>query len=511
MTPPDRAALASGLEHRALVYSPTGKDGRLIAKVLDRASLLAYVGASAGDIVDELAKGAGCVVVADEALTTDFLRAITEHLAVQPAWSDLPVLVLSKRGLDSPAMRNIYLRLGNVTLLERPVQSITLVSAVSSALRARKRQYEMRKVDRRKDEFLAMLAHELRNPLAPIAAASDLLSYVDLERRQIKETSEIISRQVAHMTGLIDDLLDVSRVSRGLVALEQTLLDVRQVVSNALEQVRPLIDTRRHRLAVHIPPEAALVRGDQKRLIQVLTNLLNNAAKYSLDGGSIRLTVEVEPNDVVIRIDDEGIGMTQDTVAHVFEMFTQAERTPDRSQGGLGIGLALVRSLVELHGGKVAAFSAGLGKGSEFTVVLPRAAEPAALAAAGQGSPAAQPAKGRRLLLVDDNVDAARLLAMLLEASGYEVMVEHNAQGALLRAQACAPDACLLDIGLPDMDGNELARQLRSPEGAGPTLIAITGYGQEQDRKRTSASGFDFHFVKPVKTEQLLHVLSTLT
>jgi signal transduction histidine kinase len=494
-----------------VVYTPTGKDGKLITKVLERAELECYVCSNSGDVINELDKGAGGILIADEALTTDFLRSIAQYLKQQQTWSDLPVLVLSKRGLDSPEMRNIYLKLGNVTLLERPVQSVTLVSAATSALRARTRQYEMREVDRRKDEFLAMLAHELRNPLAPIGAASDLLRHVHLDRNRIQQTSEIISRQVKHMTGLIDDLLDVSRVSRGLVTLEQSLLDVRQIVSNAVEQVRPLIDSRRHRLTVQTPPESASVHGDQKRLIQVVTNLLNNAAKYSPDGANITLTVDVDQDSVIIRVIDEGIGMRQDIIGRVFEMFTQAERTPDRSQGGLGIGLALVKSLVGLHNGTVAAFSAGIEKGSQFTVTLPRVSKSDAVHIPDELPGAMMPAKRRRLLLVDDNVDAVRLLAMLLESAGHEIIVEHSAKSGLARAQLDAPDACLLDIGLPDMDGNELARQLRAqPETARSTLIAITGYGQEQDRRGTAEAGFDHHFVKPVNIEKLLQVLSIL-
>ena len=499
------------MENRVLVYAPTGKDGKLISKVLERADLDCYVCSSSDELIDELSKGVGTMLVADEALTTDFLRSITRYLKQQQAWSDLPVLVLSKRGLDSPEMRNIYLKLGNVTLLERPLQSVTLVSAVSSALRARKRQYEMREIDRRKDEFLAMLAHELRNPLAPISAASDLLRLVELDRPRIQHTSEIISRQVSHMSGLIDDLLDVSRVSRGLVTLEESLLDARQIVDNAMEQVRPLIDSRRHRLTVQFPPEAAFIRGDRKRLIQVITNLLNNAAKYSPEGSDITLKMDVDEENVVFNVIDDGIGMAQKVIDHVFELFTQAERTSDRSQGGLGIGLALVKSLVEMHHGSVAAHSAGIGKGSRFIVVLPRVSKLDTLDDSGERADALMPARSRRLLVVDDNVDAAHLLAMLLESAGYEAIVEHNATSALNRAQLIMPDVCLLDIGLPDMDGTELARHLRTqPATAKSILIAITGYGREQDRKSAADAGFDHHFVKPVNMEQLLQLLSAL-
>lgn len=499
------------MEHRVLVYTPTGKDGKLIAKVLGRADIECKICTSPSEIIGGLGSGAGCILIADDALTTDFMKAIAQFFKQQPTWSDLPILVLSKRGLDSAEMRSIYVKLGNVTLLERPVQGVTLVSAVTAALRGRRRQYEMRAIDRRKDEFLAMLAHELRNPLAPIGAASELLRFIHLDPVRIQQTSEVITRQVKHMTSLIDDLLDASRVSRGLVNLERLPVDARQLVSSAVEQVRPLIDARRHRLTIQTPPGATMILGDQKRLIQVITNLLNNAAKYTPEGGNILLTLDVELDRAIIKVVDDGIGMTQAVIDHVFEMFTQAERTSDRSQGGLGIGLALVKSLVELHDGTVSVFSAGIGKGSHFTVCLPRIAVQEAHSEPHKSVRSAAPVKGRRMLVVDDNFDAAHMLAMLLEATGHETIIEHTAKGALERARTELPEICLLDIGLPDLDGNDLARQLRAhPETARAILIAITGYGQEHDRKRTAESGFDHHFVKPVDMEKLLQLLSAL-
>ncbi len=497
------------MENRILIYAPIGKDARLVSQLLGRAGLACFVCAHTADIIDELGKGVGALFIVDEALTPEFLKSLMQFLEHQQTWSDLPILVLSKQGMNSSAMRNIYSKLGNATLLERPVQSVTLISATQSALRARKRQYEMREVDRRKDEFLAMLAHELRNPLAPVSAASDLLKLGNLDRERIRQTSEVISRQVKHMTGLIDDLLDVSRVSRGLVTLDQTTLDARQIVTSAVEQVRPLIDSRRHRLTVQTSPESAYIQGDQKRLIQVITNLLNNAAKYTPAGGNIILTMDVDSEHVVFSVSDNGIGMAQKMISRVFEMFEQAERTSDRSEGGLGIGLAIVKSLVELHRGTVTAQSAGAEKGSTFTIMLPRITRLDEAALHDQPDMLTQQTTGRRVLVVDDNVDAACMLAMFLESAGHEVMVEHNARNALVRARAEVPDVCLLDIGLPDMDGNDLARQLRAQtETATSVLIAITGYGQEFDRKKTAAAGFNHHFVKPVDMEQLLGLLA---
>ncbi len=499
------------MENRVLIYAPIGKDARLISQVLERAGIECFICTHVAEIIDELGKGVGAFFIVEEALNAEFLRSFSGFLKYQQTWSDLPIIVLSKRGLDAPGMRRIYQELGNVTLLERPVQSVTLLTAASSALRGRNRQYEMREIDRRKDEFLAMLAHELRNPLAPVSAASELLKIANLDQDRIKETSEIISRQVKHMTGLIDDLLDVSRVSRGRVTLDHALLDVRKIVANAVEQVRPLIDSRRHRLTVQTPPESAFVQGDQKRLIQVISNLLNNAAKFTPDGGSIGLSLNVDSRNVVFTVTDNGIGMAPNMIDHAFEMFSQAERSSDRSQGGLGIGLSLVKSLVELHFGSVAAHSAGIGKGSTFSITLPRIAYSDELLTQTHSTETPPSAKRRRMLLVDDNFDAARMLGMFLESAGHEVFIEHSASSALERGRAEAPDVCLLDIGLPDIDGNELAKHFRAqPETAKSVLIAITGYGQEPDRKRTAEVGFHHHFVKPVDMEKLLEILAEL-
>ena len=372
-----------------------------------------------------------------------------------------------------------------------------------------KAEAALRAADRRKDEFLAMLAHELRNPLAPISAAADLLAMTDLEAAMVRQTSVVISRQVRHMAGLVDDLLDVSRVTRGLVRIRRDRLDIRQVACEAVEQVQPLLEARGHRMTIHAPPQAALVSGDRNRLVQVVANLLNNAAKYTPRGGNIQVDIEVGNATVDIHVTDDGIGMAPDLIDHAFELFTQAERTSDRSQGGLGIGLALVRSLVTLHGGRVVAHSDGAGKGSRFTVTLGRAREGLAGASGGPGlSPVVQTVR-LKVLIVDDNQDAAAMEAMVVEALGHEVMVEHGAREALQRAAAECPQVCLLDIGLPDMDGNELARRLRrQPETAASVLIAVTGYGQEHDRAISRAAGFDYHFVKPMDAIQLADLLA---
>lgn len=365
--------------------------------------------------------------------------------------------------------------------------------------------------DRRKDDFLAMLAHELRNPLAPIAAAAEVLQMRASDEQLTRRTSQIITRQVRHMTGLVNDLLDVSRVTRGLVTITKTTLDLKSVVYSAVEQVRPFIEAQGHHLLFDLAAEKACVMGDQKRLVQIFTNLLNNAAKYTPQGGEIRLGLAVEGSNLLMSIEDNGIGMPAELQPHVFELFTQAERTSDRTQGGLGIGLALAKNLTELHGGTISGFSAGIGKGSAFAVRLPRhrplASGPANSTDKGEvDTPTAKQAL--RILVVDDNEDAAQMLALYLESLGHKVQTEYTARGALARSVVERPDVYILDIGLPEMDGNELAGHLRAQPGtAAAQIIAVTGYGQEHEKMRSMASGFNQYLVKPVDVRKLAELL----
>jgi signal transduction histidine kinase len=369
---------------------------------------------------------------------------------------------------------------------------------------------ELRAADQRKDEFLAMLAHELRNPLAPISTGAHLLKLLHSDNAQITQTCAIIARQVEHMTSLVDDLLDVSRVTRGLVTLSTQILDLRKVVDDAAEQIRPLMLARRHKVVLDMPTEPASVKGDHKRLVQVVANLLGNATKYTPEGGHITLHLAQQGDAWVIDVTDDGIGMDARLVERVFDLFTQAERTPDRSQGGLGLGLALARSLVELHGGSVGAMSAGPGLGSTFTVRLPCFAQEAPAAPVASPLAGSTSAAGPlRILVVDDNLDAAHTLSLFLRASGHTVEVVYCALDAIDVAAVFKPQVCLLDIGLPDIDGNELARRLRAlPDMENATLIAATGYGRQQDREQARQAGFDHYLVKPLNTLQLGDLLA---
>ncbi|MDB5883083.1 MAG: putative histidine kinase, hybrid, partial [Ramlibacter sp.] len=350
---------------------------------------------------------------------------------------------------------------------------------------------KLREADARKDEFLAMLAHELRNPLAPIRSAAEVMRRSEVEDQRVRRTSEVIARQCDHLTRLVDDLLDVSRVTRGLVHLHKAPHDIRHILTDAIEQVTPAMQAREHHLSVTQPPRAAVVFGDEKRLVQVVSNLLSNAAKYTPTGGHIKVTTELREGSLRLTVADDGIGMEAETVEHAFELFSQAKRTPDRAGGGLGLGLALVKSLVDLHGGEVSCASEGLGKGSTFTVVLPLVA----VAGSEAAPPSRQEPRGEhkplRVVVVDDNLEAAEMLAMLLEALGHDVTTQPAPQAALEHAGKDPADVYLLDIGLPEIDGYELARRLRAQPGTHDAVfIAITGYGQENDRAESMRAGF---------------------
>jgi PAS domain S-box-containing protein len=358
-----------------------------------------------------------------------------------------------------------------------------------------------RQADREKDDFLALLAHELRNPLAPIRTAVQLLKMRKQPDAEDHRLHGVIDRQVQHLVRMVDDLLDVSRVLRGKVELRREPIDIADAIAIAAETSRPLIDTQRQQLTLALPAGAVTVHGDAVRLSQVIANLLNNASKYSGVGATIHLSAAQVEGDVVIQVRDSGAGIPGDVLARVFEPFVQADRSLERSRGGLGIGLTLVKKIVELHNGQVSAESAGLGQGSVFTIRLPAHAGAAADAPAAEQAPVvALPA---RVLVVDDNVDAAESLAMLLQSDGHTVSVAHNGVDAVQRAEVWQPDIAVLDVGLPGMNGYEVASALRQRGGSCPELIAVTGYGQAADTKRAFEAGFRFHLVKPVDARDL--------
>lgn len=374
---------------------------------------------------------------------------------------------------------------------------------------------DLRESGKRKDEFLAMLAHELRNPLAPISTAAELIKLAGNDERRLRKASDIISRQVKYMTDLVDDLLDVSRVTRGLVELKKETIDLKAIIHSAVEQVRPLIEVRQHELRLRVGSTPAYVQGDKTRLVQVIANILNNAAKYTPHGGEISLVLDVSDTAAKISISDNGSGIAPSLLPHIFDLFIQAERTPDRAQGGLGLGLALVKSLTTLHDGKVQADSKGLGQGSIFTLAFPlhvfeeQGEERQTFVAQDEMLP--ESTKCLLIMIVDDNLDAAHSLSALMEAKGHQVVVSGDAGSALNHADIESIQVFILDIGLPDIDGYELARRLRSgPSTGNAVLIALTGYGQANDRVLSKVAGFDHHFVKPVNTFELIKILNQL-
>jgi signal transduction histidine kinase/CheY-like chemotaxis protein len=363
-------------------------------------------------------------------------------------------------------------------------------------------------INRRQVEFLAMLAHELRNPLAPISNGAQLLAILVGDDPQVLDVSQIITRQVGHMTRLLDDLLDVSRITQGTFRIESERLDLAEIVSDAIEQVRPLIDRKRHQLIVKNSRAEVCVQGDRTRLVQVLGNLLTNAAKYTPKGGKIVLRVDARPDEVYVSVSDNGIGIAPEFLSHMFDLFIQAEKSIARSDGGLGLGLAVVRDLVERHGGTVQARSKGLGKGSMFTIMLPRLIDSAPAIVLEPVIALPPDVPSLRLMVVDDNEDSARTIAMLLTAHGHHATIEYDSLAALTRAATEKPRVMLIDIGLPGMDGYELARRLRAlPETRRAVLVALSGYGQQRDRELSEAAGFDYHLVKPLTEAQLMQML----
>jgi PAS domain S-box-containing protein len=632
-------ALRDRLEHRVIFLAPTLRDETLAEAVLRRAQIEVTCCADLDELVGEVDRGAGAILLPEEAVVQDERERLTRWLVRQSPWSDLPVLVMARPGADSSTVAQAMDLLGNVTVLERPIRVSSLVSVIRTALRSRQRQYQTRahllqiqnserelrdffenaavglhvvdprgiilrvnrtelamlgygrdefvghhvrefhvdpqvvdeamrrlesghrlhdfearmrckdgaikdvlidssglwengrfvhtrcftrdvtdrkraedalkEADRRKDEFLAILAHELRNPLAPIRNSLHILRLTSHEDPTAERVSKLMERQVDHMVRLVDDLLEVSRITRGKIELRTERVELAAVVRSAVETSRGLIEAGHHELRLDLPAEPLTVEGDPVRLTQVFSNLLNNAAKYTEEGGRIELEIEPHDHRARITIRDNGTGIPAEMLPRVFDLFAQGDRSTSRSQGGLGIGLTLVKMLVEMHGGTVAARSAGRGFGSTFVVELPLVASEEL----GMTSPPA-PSRllsPRRILVVDDNQDAAASLGMLLKLLGAEVRVVYNGLDALEAIDAYRPEVVLLDIGMPGMDGHEVARRLRAkPNGREVTLIALTGWGQDKDRRSSQLAGFDHHLIKPADVGELETLLDSI-
>lgn len=676
-------------EERVLVLAPTPGDAALTQTHLSEAGISCCICRDLAAICDEVLKGAGAVLLTEEILAGSDSDSFVKTLEEQPPWSDIPILLLTSSGSDSPEAVWAMDLLGNVTILERPIRLTTLISALRSALRARRRQYELRRQmevlakqgerlrllweaaavlltteqpdammrglfakiaphfrldgyfnfmvdeaggvlrmescsgipdemahsisrleygqaicgtvalrrqpimasdiqhsddpkvqlvksfgirvyacnplmagdrllgtlsfasrskdsfdtdeleflqtvchyvayayerirlirklreeDEKKDEFLATLAHELRNPLAPIRNAAQYFRLKGPSDPDLQNARDIIDRQVQQMTRLVDDLLDISRITRGKVVLQRERVTLGLVLQNAVESSRPLIEAAGHDLAIAVHPEPLFIDGDGTRLAQIFGNLLTNAAKYTDRGGRIRLAAERQGSDVVVTVSDNGIGISAEHLPKLFDMFSQVDPALERSQGGLGIGLALVKSLVGMHGGRVAAKSEGLGKGSEFVVRLPLIVSPYKEPQPGKSElpdkPDA-PSPKFRILVADDNVDGAQSLAMMLSVMGNEVRTAHDGLRAVEMAGEFKPDMILLDIGMPRLNGYDACRRIRETSwGKNMMLAALTGWGQDEDKRRSQDAGFDCHFVKPIEFAVLQELLADL-
>jgi signal transduction histidine kinase len=512
---------------RVLVVMPSPRDAERTTVLLRENGIECLICSELAVLCRELERGVGAVLITDEFVAGDPLRQLARVLRDQPAWSLVPVVVVAHE--NSARLKAVAAEaLRSSIIVERPVRTRTLLSVLRSALRARDDQYQirdtlsalerskqelaeqaeqLRATDRRKDEFLATLAHELRNPLAPIQTGLDILKNT-LVGDGGDRTLGVMSRQLKHMVRLIDDLLDVSRINQGKFQLKRSRVTLADVLDTALETSRPLIDAGRHVLRVALDDPTVMLDADATRLAQVVSNLLNNASKYTPMGGNIELSARREGDDCVIVVRDDGIGIPREQHDEVFQMFSQVNRALSRSQGGMGIGLALARSLIELHGGSIRVESAGSNLGSTFTVRLRVADEEVDMEPVASGRPPAHPYK-KRILLVDDNHDAVDMLSTMLEFEGYETMQAYDGSSAIVAAKTSAPDVVILDIGLPDMSGYDVARRLREDAAFARTeLIALSGWGSADDKQKAIAAGFNLHFTKPVDADALCTALA---
>ena len=498
-----------------LVLAPTGRDMPLACALLsERGGVPCEPCADMADVCEKIKLGAGAVLIAEEAIDGAGARRLVDTLSAQLPWSDLPILVLAKNDADEEygvsILKALRRRL-NITVLGRPARIVTLLTAVQSALRARRRQYEVRDLlaetrnaVRQRDQFLAMLGHELRNPLGAICNAMTVIDVASPTTDALEEEQrDIIRRQTAHLGRLVDDLLDVARITSGKVTLQRRQLDLCEVAQRAVKAVEVPARAQRHELSINVTCEPVMIEADPVRLEQVINNLLTNAIKYTPAGGKIELSVSAEHESAVLRVRDNGIGIARELLPRVFDLFTQSERALDRAQGGLGIGLTLVRTLVEMHDGRVSVESAGTGAGSEFTITLPRVRTREPTTAPAVEMQTAHVNGKSRVLIIEDQPDARRALQRLLQIWGHSVEVAEDGPGGVEAAAKCEPDVAFVDVGLPGLDGYEVAKQIRARLGERIRLIALTGYGQPEDRERAMAAGFDLHLVKPVDRDQL--------
>jgi signal transduction histidine kinase len=502
--------LASDTDQRVLIWA-SGRDGSLTCDFLRKSGFQAWAFSDGTQYCAEIRAGAGVLIVAEEFLSHPESGTLRVLLETQSAWSDIPVVIVAQRETEA-GLSQILDDYGGVSVLHRPLSLDTLCSTIGAALRARRRQYQVRdllnqreETDRRRAEFLAMLAHELRNPLSPIRTGLQVLRLAE-SKELLERTHTMIERQVQNLSRLINDLLDVSRVTRGTIQLNRTVVDVGQVLSQVAEARWRSAIEKGLTLEVCARGERAIcVNADAMRVEQMVDNVLSNAIKFTPAGGRVTLQVIQEAEEAVIRVRDSGIGIPSDMLESVFELFAQTPRTLDRTEGGLGIGLTVVRTLAELHGGSVKAFSEGENKGTEIVIRLPGVPEesgPAKVLAAASQTPA------RRVLLVEDHHDTADLLATYLRCKGHTVYVAYDGAKGYEMAVRERPEVIICDVGLPGMDGYELAGALtKAAVLQGCRLVAVTGYGEARDKDRALKAGFQYHLVKPADPAEIERLL----
>ena len=509
--------ISEELVRRVLIVAPLGRDAELMSTHLEAAHLSCETCHDIDEVCLELARGAGAIVFTQEALTPEATPRLAWALDHQPAWSDIPILILT--GLPSSEMKSeSFGALGqrtNVTILDRPVRIKSLVSATQAALRARDRQYQIRdlmeKLEDRvheRDRFLAILGHELRNPLGAILLASQMR---DESGRLDGEHADMIERQSKHLTHLVNDLLDLSRVVSGKIVLKREHIDLCIALLQALETMTDAAARQNITLDVRLCQQPLPVFVDPSRAAQIITNVISNAIKYTPEGGSVVVSLEREGTDACVRVTDDGVGIASDRINTIFELFAQAENAIGRAQGGMGIGLALVRSLLESHGGSITATSDGVGKGSEFLVRFPLE-EPVGVAAP---PPSLRPkmAEDRRslsIVVVEDNNDVRDLLRRKLKRLGHEVDAVGDGIAGVDKIVERRPDLALVDIGLPGLDGYEVATRVRESIGHDVVLVAVSGFGQPEDIRKALDAGFDEHITKPADVSDIENLLSRL-
>jgi signal transduction histidine kinase/ActR/RegA family two-component response regulator len=492
------------MEKRVLIYAPSGQDAVLASKMLTLAKVDNLITSTTAELAEQLRLGAGAVLTVEEALSNGALKAIGECVQSQPGWSDLPVVLLTNRGPDSLSVRQAIGVLGNVTLLERPVRTLTLMTSLQSVLRAREKQYQVRETDRRKDEFLASLGHELRNPLAPIRTSMAVLTHLYPDHAPVRKVSDVVERQVAHLTRLVDDLLDVARINSGKIELQRTHTSFEAVVQHAVELVSAAAAVKRITIEQQLPPAPVALFADYARVVQIVSNIISNAIKFTPVDGVITVRAHVAEATLHIHIRDTGIGLEREALERIFSMFEQSRPPSGQITSGLGIGLSLSRQFAEMHGGRVVAHSEGLGKGSEFIVSLPVVESETALPELDNGGAADLLDLRPKVLVVDDNRDAADTLQALFEMENCRVATAYDGQEAVLATERAMPDMIVMDLGMPRMDGYEAARRIRCQPGSKEVLmIAVTGWGQLDARQRTMEAGFDHHLIKPVDFDEL--------